>query len=89
MISHTTASFRKAFRQLPEQLQRQAREAYKRFQQDPFHSSLQFKQIHPTKPVYSVRVGRDYRAVGVRNRDEIIWYWIGSHSDYDKLISQL
>ena len=89
MISHTTASFRKAFWQLPEQLQRQAREAYKRFQQDPFHSSLQFKQIHPTKPVYSVRVGRDYRAVGVRNRDEIIWYWIGSHSDYDKLISQL
>ncbi len=89
MISHTTASFRKAFGQLPEQLQRQAREAYKRFQQDPFHSSLHFKQIHPTKPVYSVRVGRDYRAVGVRNRDEIIWYWIGSHSDYDKLISQL
>ena len=50
--------------------------------------ALQFKQIHPTEPIYSVRINRDYRAVGVKSDREIIWFWIGSHSDYDKLIAQ-
>ena len=66
----------------------QAREAYRLFQRDPFQRGLRFKRVHPEQPIYSVRVGRDYRAVGVRKGDEIVWYWIGSHSDYDKLLSR-
>jgi hypothetical protein len=31
----------------------------------------------------------DYRALGVREGDEIIWFWIGSHADYDRLLSRL
>ncbi len=89
MTAHTTERFRKLLRQLPEQVRRQAKEAYKLFRQDPHYPGLRFKQVHSTRPVYSVRISRGYRALGVRNRDEIIWFWIGSHSDYDKLISQL
>ena len=89
MISHTTKRFREVFKQLPEHIQRQAKEAYKLFKQDPFHPSLRFKQIHPTNPIYSVRISRDYRAVGVRDRNEMVWYWVGIHADYDKLIAQL
>jgi len=89
MKSHTTKRFREAFRGLPKHIQRQAREAYKLFLQNPYHPSLRFKQVHPTRPIYSVRVSRDYRAVGVRDRDEIVWFWIGSHAEYDKLLSQL
>jgi len=89
MRSRTTERFRKAFKRLPEQVQRQAREAYKLFRQNPYHPSLRFKQVHPTRPIYSVRISIDYRALGVRDGDEIIWFWIGSHSDYDKLISRL
>jgi len=74
---------------LPEQVQRQAKIAYSRFQQDPFHPGLQFKQVHEVKPIYSARISRDYRAVGIKNGDEIVWFWIGSHSDYDKLLSRL
>jgi hypothetical protein len=66
MISHTTARFRRAFSKLPKQIRQQAKKAYKVFQQDPSHPGLQFKQIHPIQPVYSVRVGLHYRAVGIR-----------------------
>jgi hypothetical protein len=89
MNSRTTERFRKAFGELPSQVQRQAREAYKLFKQNPYHPSLRFKQIHPTKPIYSVRASLGYRALGVREHEDIIWFWIGSHSDYDKLISRL
>ena len=89
MISHTTERFRKAFRQLPEQIKRQAKEAYKLFRENTQHPSLRFKQVHPTIPIYSVRVSIHYRALGVRGEDVIIWFWIGSHADYKKLISQL
>jgi hypothetical protein len=89
MISHTTARFRQAFRKLPGHIQRKAREAYRLFKQNPYHPSLRLKQVHPTRPIYSVRVGMSYRALGTRSDDEIIWFWIGTHGDYDKLVSQL
>ncbi|MDQ3815222.1 MAG: hypothetical protein M3347_14970 [Armatimonadota bacterium] len=89
MTSHITDRFRKAFAQLPEHIQRQAREAYKLFQQAPYHPSLRFRQIHPSKPIYSVRISIDYRAVGIREDDEITWFWIGSHSEYEKLRSRM
>lgn len=88
MKSSTTKRFRKAFDRLPEQVQRQARETYKLFNQNPYHPSLQFKQVHPTKAIYSVRITIEYRALGVREKNEIIWFWIGSHADYDKILSQ-
>jgi mRNA-degrading endonuclease RelE of RelBE toxin-antitoxin system len=89
VTSHTTERFRKAFKALPKHIQRQAREAYGRFKQDPYHPSLRFKQVHPVKPIYSVRISRDYRALGVLEGDEIIWFWIGSHAGYNRLLSQL
>lgn len=74
---------------MPEQVQRQARKAYKLFIQDPHHPSIRFKRVHPTRPIYSVRISLEYRALGVREGEEVIWFWVGSHADYDKLISQL
>ncbi|HEV7405904.1 MAG TPA: hypothetical protein VGO11_23365, partial [Chthoniobacteraceae bacterium] len=56
---------------------------------DPWHSSLQFKQIHPTRPIFSVRISLDWRAVCIRSGDTALWYFIGSHVDYDKLIKAL
>lgn len=89
MRSRTTERFRKAFGQLPEEVKRRAREAYKLFSENPQHPSLRFKQVHATMAIWSVRVGVHYRALGVRQPDVIIWFWIGSHGDYEKLISQL
>ena len=86
MNSHTTDKFRKAIAELPTEVQQQARQAYRLFVENPYHPSLHFKPVHPTRPIYSARVGLHYRAVGILDGDDIIWYWIGHHSEYDKLI---
>jgi hypothetical protein len=56
------------------------------FQTNPSHPSLHFKQIDPRLSSWSVRINIDYRALGIRERDRITWYWIGSHADYDRLV---
>ncbi|MDK1080210.1 MAG: hypothetical protein QGD88_01915 [Anaerolineae bacterium] len=86
MNSRITDNFRKAFSGLPNDVRKQARQAYRRFLKDPNYPGLRFKSIHSTRPIYSVRIGLSYRAIGVREGNEIIWFWIGSHAEYDKLI---
>nr|WP_196799441.1 hypothetical protein [Verrucomicrobium sp. 3C] len=44
---------------------------------------LHFKQVGRFR---SVRVGLHYRALGVQAPDEVVWFWIGSHAEYDKLV---
>ncbi len=89
MKSHTTERFRKLFAALPESVREQAREAYRFFRENPQHPGLQFKRVHPTKPIYLARINIDYRVLGARDGDEIAWFWIGSHDDYDKLLARL
>ena len=74
MNSHITDKFRKDFTELPADVQKQARQAYRLFIENPHHPSLRFKPIHPTRPIYSVRIGLDNRAVSVRDGDDILWY---------------
>jgi hypothetical protein len=88
MTSHTTKRFRQALRDLPQEVRRQAREAYKLFVRDPHHPSLRFRRVHPTEPIYSARIGAHYRALGTLEGDEIVWFWIGPHAEYDRLIRQ-
>lgn len=89
MKSRTTLAFRKVFAALPKSVQEQTREAYRQFKREPGHPSLRFKKVHPELPIYSARINRDYRAVGQLNGDTVIWFWVGSHSEYEKLLSQL
>ena len=89
MRSRTTRQFRRAFARLPESIKERAREAYRRFVENPNHPELRFKRIHSTEPIYAVRMTKDYRALGLREDDTMIWFRIGSHDDYDDLISRL
>jgi hypothetical protein len=89
MNSVTTERYRKAFAQLPEHIQEQARKAYRLWKKNPHHLSLQFKCVHKTEQVYSVRISLSFRAIGVKEKDTMIWFWIGSHNDYDKMLSSL
>ncbi len=86
MNSHTTDKFRKALAELPAEIRKQAQESNRLFVKNSRHPSLHFKPIHPTRPIYSARIEIHYRAVGILDGDDIIWYWIGHHSEYDKLI---
>ena len=74
------------YRDLPEQVRSAARRAYRLFQQNPGYPGLHFKKVDDETPMYSARVGIGYRALGKLEGDAIVWFWIGSHSDYDKLL---
>ncbi len=89
MISYKNARFKKLFSHLPIEIQEKTNKAYSVFKQDPFYPSLHFKRVHSTRPVYSVRITDDYRAAGILQDSEIIWFWVGSHSEYSKLLAQL
>ncbi|MGB8278507.1 MAG: hypothetical protein WCF20_11340 [Methylovirgula sp.] len=87
MISHTTPDFWACFSRLPESVQARAKAAFILWRNNPQHPSLHFKPVASAgEDVWSVRIGIRWRALGVRERDEMIWFWIGSHADYDQLI---
>ena len=64
-------------------------EAYRVLSEDPSHPSLNFKQVHSSRPIFSARVSLGYRALAIREGDALIWFWIGSHNDYSNLLSRL
>ncbi len=88
MKSRTTRQFWTLYRELPQQMRRLADKAYALWLQDPAHPGLQFKQVDPAESIYSVRIGRNYRALGVLTGDTIVWYWIGKHERYDKKLRE-
>ena len=88
MISKTTERFWKCYAEISLTVRKQAKEAYKQFLKDPYYPSLHFRQIHSTRPIFSVRITKNYRAIGIIQGEEIIWFWIGSHADYNNLLKQ-
>jgi hypothetical protein len=68
---------------LPPRIQSQARRNFELLKQNPNHPSLQFKNVGR---YHSVRIGLRYRALGVPVQEGVQWFWVGSHSDYDKLV---
>lgn len=89
MKSKATTRFWKCYQALPAEIQKRAKEMYGFFRNDPWHPSLHFKRVHSSLPVYSVRITKDYRAVGILKDGKIVWFWIGSHSDSDYLLKQI
>jgi hypothetical protein len=89
MRSRTTKRFWDCYEDLPPEIRRQARECFKRWQANPRHPALRFKQILPNQAIYSVRISMGWRALGVMEGDTMVWFWIGSHSNYDQLIARL
>ncbi len=90
MKSEITDDFIAMFRKLPERVRKTARKNYQLWKDNPQHPSLEFKKLKASVPIYSVRAGIGWRAVGImKDPDTIVWFWIGSHSEYDKLIKTL
>jgi hypothetical protein len=85
--SQLTADFLACFVKLPDSVNEQARRCYRLWRDNPAHPSLHFKRIHGQENLYSVRVGLGWRALGLLEGNTITWFWIGSHAEYDRLIS--
>lgn len=86
MKSFTSRSFRDLYAKLPAHVQQKAKRAYRLFRQNPNHPGLNFKKVDLRNGIYSARVGIGYRVLGQFVGEDIIWFWIGSHSDYDHLL---
>ena len=87
MNSIVTADFLDCFARLPGEVQEHTRRAYRIWRANPSHPGLRFKPIHGHEGLYSVRVGRGFRALGRLEGNTVSWFWIGSHADYDGLVS--
>ena len=86
MKSRTTRKFWRLFVALPQSIQEHARQSYRLFQTNPAYPSLSFKRVDPSEPIYSVRIGINYRAVGLLEGDTITGFWIGPHDEYDRFL---
>jgi hypothetical protein len=84
MNHYASPSFWAAYENLPDAVQRLANKNYELLKNDPKHPSLHLKKI---QQYWSVRVGIHYRAIAVEIEDGLLWFWIGSHADYDRLLS--
>ena len=84
MKHHASPDFWKLYRKLPAEIQALADRAFALLKSKPDHTSLHLKKIDE---VWSVRVGLHYRALGTDTEDGILWFWIGSHAEYDRLVS--
>jgi hypothetical protein len=82
--SKTLPRFWKMFDSLPVEMQRQAEEAFRRFKNDPAHPSLHFKQLQNFPTCWAARISLGYRAVCRRDGENLYWFWIGSHADFDR-----
>ena len=83
MRHYASARFWAAHDALPAEVRALAGKCFDLLKQDPRHPSLHFKQIGP---IWSVRVGLHYRALGAGVEGGVQWFWIGTHAEYDALI---
>jgi hypothetical protein len=74
---------------LPVEVQERARESYRKFQDSPEASGLRLKIVASNPTVYSIRIGRTHRALGIRRGDTMVWFWIGDHKEYEQVLDEL
>jgi hypothetical protein len=82
----TTKRFWQAYRALPQPIRAIADKNFELLKLNSRHPSLHFKRIGQA---YSVRVGRDFRALAVANGDDAVWFWTGSHAEYNQILKSM
>lgn len=84
-LHQTLPSFWECYSRLPEGIQRRADKQYELLTDSPRQGSLQLK---PVGDLWSVRVTDAYRALAVRDGNIFTWFWIGTHDQYERLLSE-
>jgi len=82
---HANARFWRCYRGLPKDIRDLADRNYATLKADPSHRSLHFKKIGE---LWSARVGLHYRALATESDGDLVWFWIGPHAEYDKLVGR-
>ena len=76
-------TFWDCYDKLPKDIQELADKCFELLKTDPKHPSLHFKKVGK---FWSARVGIKYRALAVEVEEGLIWFWVGNHSDYERLV---
>ena len=87
MTHLTLPRFWEHYRQLPAPVQELADKNNELLKAHSYHASLHFKRVGKRQQLWSVRVGEHYRALGREKSEGIVWFWIGTHAEYDRLIA--
>lgn len=86
LISFTHPDFWKCYQKLPSEIKDLSDRKFLLFRKEPFHPSLGFAK---KGNVWTVDIGLHYRAIALREDDTLVWFWIGSHEDYNNLMNRL
>lgn len=84
MTHHTTAGFWRCYDRLPQHIQALADKQFELLKTNPYYPSLHFKKVGR---VWSARVNDDFRALGLMKDGALYWFWIGTHGEYDRILS--
>lgn len=84
MRHRANPKFWRFYESLSADIRRLADENYELLKSDPRHPSLHFKKVGR---LWSARIGIHYRAVAVEDGLDMVWFWIGHHSEYDRIIA--
>ena len=84
MKHFASSDFWEYYRKLPQSIQELADAHFALLKENPSHPSLHFKKAGKYR---SVRIGMHYRALAIEVPEGLLWFWIGSHSDYDKILA--
>lgn len=84
MRHYANSSFRELYENLPKHIQDLADKNFALLKKNSRHPSLRLKMVDT---YWSVRVGAKYRALAVKMEEGLLWFWIGTHAEYDKLLS--
>ena len=87
MRSVATRRFWGLFRALPQDIQALAVKNYRLWRLNPNHPSLRFRRLQGHAERFSIRIGDHYRALATRKGETTTWVWVGTHAEYDRLIS--
>ena len=72
-------------RHLPPAIQELADRSFLMLKENPRHPSIRLKKVGA---LWSARIGVGYRALGKDRREGIVWFWFGTHADYDALLDE-
>jgi hypothetical protein len=78
-----SSAFWRAYHALPEDARARADKAYSLLTTEPRHPSLQLKRVGA---YWSARIDHAHRALAAQADDGLVWFWIGRHDEYERLI---
>jgi hypothetical protein len=83
-VNHFTSSrFWQCYNNLPNEVRAAADKQYALLKENPWHPSLHFKKVGK---YWSARVNAGIRTLAVESGGDYIWFWIGDHREYERLI---